>query len=165
MQFRVPTPGGWPSSCRKAELELNTRETERSNPFDLFRDCCPPANPRGSLNWRTLSLNQLVCKCNAWSLPSSEGPRNWESSTRDIVVRRKRFGTLPLDDIAPDQRDGQPNGAWADTPVKALYWCDGHRSLAEVIQLTRLEVGSTNFDFVKYFRFLERKGYVEFVKR
>ncbi len=84
---------------------------------------------------------------------------------RDLIVRRKRFGTLPLDDIAPDQREGQPNGAWADTPVKALYWCDGRRSLAEVIRLTRLEVGSTNFDFVKYFRFLEKKGYVEFVGR
>ena len=78
-------------------------------------------------------------------------------------MKRKRFGTLPLDDVAPDQREGQPNGAWADTPVKALYWCDGRRTLAEVIKLTQLEVGSTNFDLVKYFRFLEKKGYVEFV--
>jgi hypothetical protein len=84
---------------------------------------------------------------------------------RKLIVKRKRFGTLPLDDIAPDQREGQPNGAWADTPVKALYWCDGRRTLAEVIRLTRLEAGPTNFDFVKYFRFLEKKGYVEFVTR
>ena len=48
--------------------------------------------------------------------------------------------------------------------MKALYWCDGRRTLAEVIRLTRLEVGSTNFDLLKYFRFLERKGYVEFVR-
>ena len=95
--------------------------------------------------------------------PEPRDPKLNEAS--DLVVRRKRFGTLPLDEIAPDQREGQPNGAWADTPVKALYWCDGHRSLAEVIRLTRLEVGSTNFDFVKYFRFLEKKGYVEFVTR
>jgi len=46
--------------------------------------------------------------------------------------------------------------------VKALYWCDGHRTLAEVIRLTRLEVGPTEFDFVAYFRFLEKNGYVEF---
>jgi len=73
---------------------------------------------------------------------------------RNLIVKRKRFGTLPLDDLAPDQREGQPSGAWADTPVKALSWCDGRRTLAEVIRLTRLEVGSTNFDLVKYFRFL-----------
>lgn len=84
---------------------------------------------------------------------------------RNVIVKRKRFGTLPLDDIASDQREGQPSGAWADTPVKALYWCDGRRTLTEVIRLTRLEVGSTDFDLVKYFRFLEKKGYVEFVKR
>jgi len=78
-----------------------------------------------------------------------------------IVVRRKRFGTLPLDDLAPDRREGYPNGAWAITPVKALYWCDGKRSLAEVIRLTRLETGSSDFDFVGYFRFLEKHGYVE----
>jgi hypothetical protein len=95
--------------------------------------------------------------------PEPADPQLEES--RNLVVKRKRVGTLPLDDLAPDQREGQPNGAWADTPVKALYWCDGHRTLAEVIKLTRLEVGSTNFDFVKYFRFLEKKGYVEFVRR
>jgi hypothetical protein len=90
---------------------------------------------------------------------------HWMEEARKLIVKRKRFGTLPLDDVAPDQREGQPNGAWADTPVKALYWCDGRRTLAEVIKLTQLEVGSTNFDVVKYFRFLEKKGYVEFVTR
>jgi len=84
---------------------------------------------------------------------------------RRLIVKRKRFGTLPLDDLAVDQREGQPNGAWADTPVKALYWCDGRRTLAEVIKLTQLEVDSASFDLLKYFRFLEKKGYVEFVTR
>ncbi len=81
---------------------------------------------------------------------------------RSLVVRRKRFGTLPLDDLPLGRREGQPNGAWADIPVRALYWCDGRRTLAEVIRLTRLEAGPTEFDFVAYFRFLEKNGYVEF---
>jgi len=81
-----------------------------------------------------------------------------------IVVKRKRFGTLPLDEIAPDQREGYPSGAWSLVPINALYWCDGQRNLAEVIRLTRLERGPTNFDFVGYFRFLEKRGYVEFVR-
>jgi len=49
-------------------------------------------------------------------------------------------------------------------PITALYWCDGHRNLAEVIHLTRLEQGPTDLDFVGYFRFLRDHGYVEFVK-
>ncbi len=81
-----------------------------------------------------------------------------------IVVRRKRFGTLPLDDIPPDQREGYPSGAWEGVPTIALYWCDGHRNLAEVIQLTRMELGPSDFDLVGYFRFLRKKGYLDFVQ-
>jgi peptidase M28-like protein len=80
-----------------------------------------------------------------------------------IVVKRKRFGTLPLDDIPPDQREGYPSGAWESVPITALYWCDGHRNLAEVIHLTHMELGPTDFDFVGYFRFLRKRGYVDFL--
>ncbi len=45
--------------------------------------------------------------------------------------------------------------------IAALYWCDGQRNLADVIRLTRLELGAEKFDFVGYFKFLERRGYVE----
>ena len=79
-------------------------------------------------------------------------------------MKRKRPGVIPLDDLPQDQWDGYPSGAWATVPTLALYWCDGKRNLAEVIQLTKLEAGPTSFDFVGYFRFLERHGYVEFVK-
>jgi len=78
-----------------------------------------------------------------------------------IVVKRKRFGTLPLDDLPHDRWEGYPSGAWAAVPTIALYWCDGHRNLAEVIRLTRLELGPTDFDFVGYFGFLRRNGYVD----
>ena len=81
-----------------------------------------------------------------------------------IVVKRRRFGTIPLDDLPPDRREGYPSGAWDLVPITALYWSDGHRNLADVIHLTQMELGSTHFDFVGYFRFLRRHGYVEFVK-
>ena len=80
-----------------------------------------------------------------------------------IVVRRKRFGTIPLDDLAPDQREGYPSGAWTLPPSIALYWCDGKRPLSEVIRLTEAEIGPTKFDFEGYFRFLARRGYVNIV--
>ena len=79
-----------------------------------------------------------------------------------IIVKRKRMGTIPLDEIHPDERDGYPSGAWDETVIAALYWCDGQRNLADVIRLTRLELDAGNqFDFVGYFKFLERHGYVE----
>ena len=33
------------------------------------------------------------------------------------------------------------------------------------VRLTTLEMGPQDFDFVGYFRFLEKHGYVEFLKR
>lgn len=86
-----------------------------------------------------------------------------EAATK-IVVKRKRFGTLPLDDLPHDRWEGYPSGAWAAVPTIALYWCDGHRNLAEVIRLTRLELGPTDFDFAGYFGFLRKNGYVEFIE-
>ena len=87
-------------------------------------------------------------------------PRYKEAAA--IIVKRKRFGTIPLDEIAPDDREGFPSGAWATAPIIALYWCDGHRNLAEVMRLTQLELGPVNLDFVGYFRFLRKRGYVDF---
>ena len=86
------------------------------------------------------------------------------AAASSIVVKRLRFGTITLDDLAPDQRQGYPSGAWDLPVITALYWCDGHRTLAEVIHLTRMELGPTKIDFVGYFRFLRKHGYVEFVK-
>ncbi|HJZ98406.1 MAG TPA: M28 family peptidase [Candidatus Solibacter sp.] len=81
-----------------------------------------------------------------------------------IVVRRKRIGTITLDDLSREQREGWPAAGFWGVPVSALYWCDGKRNLAEVIRLTQLEMGPQDFDFVGYFRFLEKHGYVEFVQ-
>jgi hypothetical protein len=90
-------------------------------------------------------------------------PRNTEAEK--IVVRRKRMGTITLDDLPREQRENYPAASFWGVPVSALYWCDGKRDLAEVIRLTELEMGPQQFDFVGYFRFLEKHGYVEFVRQ
>lgn len=82
-----------------------------------------------------------------------------------LIVKRKRFGTIPLDDLPHDQWEGQPSGAWATVPTIALYWCDGVRTLAEVERLTRYELGDVKFDFVNYFRFLNKHGYVDLIEK
>jgi hypothetical protein len=81
-----------------------------------------------------------------------------------MIVHRKRPGTLPLDDLSQDQWQGYPSGAWNKLVTVALYWCDGKRNLEQAIHLTKMEVGPTDFDFVGYFRFLQRHGYVDITK-
>jgi hypothetical protein len=90
-------------------------------------------------------------------------PRNPEAE--QIVVRRKRLGTITLDDLPQERREHYPAASFWGVPVSALYWCDGKRNLAEVIRLTNLEMGPQQFDFVGYFKFLEKHGYIEFVPR
>jgi hypothetical protein len=81
-----------------------------------------------------------------------------------IIVRRKKMGTLTMDDIPVDQREGYPASSFWGPTTAALYWSDGTRNLAEVIKLTELETGQSNFDWVGYFKFLERHRYVDFVQ-
>ena len=88
-------------------------------------------------------------------------PESIDAQAEKIIIHRKRIGTLPLDDLPQEQWEGYPSGAWDKAATVALYWCDGKRNLAEVIHLTRMELGRTNLDFVGYFRFLQKYGYVE----
>jgi hypothetical protein len=88
-------------------------------------------------------------------------PRNPEAET--IVVRRKRMGSITLDDLPEDQREGYPAASFWSAPLCAQYWCDGKRNLAEVIRLTELELGPQTFDFVGYFKFLHEHSYVDFI--
>lgn len=92
-------------------------------------------------------------------------PPRPDSGAARLIVKRKRFGTIPLDDLPRDQWEGQPSGAWAAVPTIALYWCDGKRSIAEVARLTQFELGPAKFDFVSYFRFLAKHGYVNLIEQ
>lgn len=89
-------------------------------------------------------------------------PYGKPESPDGLIVRRKRIGSIPLDDLPVDKREGFPSGAWDRIVTFALYWCDGKRTISEVAYLTEMEIGHPlNFDFSSYFRFLERHGYVE----
>ena len=79
------------------------------------------------------------------------------------IVRRKRFGPVTLDDLPLDQRQGFPGFAARPAPLRLLYWCDGKRTLAEVIRLIELEQGPMDFDFVGYNQMLARHGYVDLI--
>ena len=92
-------------------------------------------------------------------------PRSDPGEAGRVIIRRKRFGTLPLDEIPPDERRGFPSGAWSEPLISALYLCDGRRPLSEVIRLVEVEHGPVRVDLAGYFRFLAERGYVELVTK
>jgi hypothetical protein len=129
-----------------------------------------PANQRGKLRQSLApQLRQLEAACD-WqtarlrSAGAIAEQRPVNPDAERMVVHRKRPGTLPLDDLSQDQWQGYPSGAWNKLVTVALYWCDGKRNLAQVIHLTKMEMGPTDFDFVGYFRFLQEHGYVDITK-
>jgi hypothetical protein len=91
------------------------------------------------------------------------GDRQLIEGTR--LVERKQMGSVTLDDLPTDQWEGYPSAAWDKVAITALNWCDGKRNLADVVRRTRIETGANDFDFVGYFRFLARHGYVELTER
>jgi len=88
-------------------------------------------------------------------------PRRAEAA--GLVVRRRRFGPITLDDLPLDQREGFPGFAAQPAPLRLIYWCDGKRTVAEVIHLIELEQGPMDFDFVGYYKMLAKHGYVDLI--
>ncbi len=93
--------------------------------------------------------------------PLAPAPDARRAEAARIIVRRKRPGPVTLDDLPFQRREGYPGFAGSPAPLVLLLWCDGRRNLAEVIRRIELEWGPMDFDFVGYFRFLAKHGYVE----
>jgi hypothetical protein len=90
-----------------------------------------------------------------------EAPDTMSPEAKQLVVKRKRFGPVTLDDLPVEQREGYPGFGDNPAPLTLLSWCDGKRTVAEVARLVQLEQGPLKFDFVGYFQFLAKHGYVE----
>jgi len=129
-----------------------------------------PANHRAKLRQSLAPQLRQLQAASDWQsarLRSAGAVAKPDSVNRDaerMIVHRKRPGTLPLDDLSQDEWEGYPSGAWNKLVTVALYWCDGKRNLAQAIHLTKMEMGPTDFDFVGYFRFLQKHGYVDITK-
>jgi hypothetical protein len=95
------------------------------------------------------------------ALPSD--PKRVEAS--QMIVKRKRIGAVTLDDLPLEDRKGFPGFAGNPSPVPIFFWCDGQRTLEEVIRLIELEQGPLDFDFVGYVKFLADKGYIELIMK
>jgi hypothetical protein len=162
-------------ATHKRDAQLGSYELERVRYFeDRGRHALAgilrlvPANRRHAASEaqaRYFSELHTVAETELQKLRSEgavERPPSHNGDAEKIIVQRKRIGTIPLDDLPHKEWSPYPSGAWNKLIITALYWCDGKRSLDEVIHLTQMEMGPTQFDFVGYFRFLQKHGYVEF---
>lgn len=113
---------------------------------------------RDAVNRRAI---ELAIALPVKAIAPAADPRRAEASR--IIVKRKRFGPVTLDDLPLDRREGFPGFAGSPAPLPLLTWCDGKRNLAEVIRLIEFEHGPMDFDFVGYFKFLAKHGYVDIV--
>lgn len=101
-------------------------------------------------------------------LKKQESPLEREAGT--IKPKRNQIGIYSLQGIPVEdwvEVSGDPHWWGATTWAAAsLWWCDGKRNLNEIKELCELEAGRpmSNFDLVKYYRFLEKHDLVEFVK-
>ncbi|MEG9437519.1 M28 family peptidase [Edaphobacter sp. HDX4] len=108
------------------------------------------------------AVQQRAAELHLGTIQPSVPPVNPQAEK--IIVRRKKMGTITMEDIPPSEREGYPVSAFWGPTTSALYWCDGKRNLAEVIKMAELELGQSNFDWVGYFKFLQKHGYVDFVQ-
>jgi len=87
-----------------------------------------------------------------------------------LYPKATRLGTLTFEGIPTEEW----NGVWGsqrwfserNIQCAAYWWADGTNTVPEIARRVRLgaERSVDNFDFVSYFRFLEKHGYVEFVR-
>lgn len=97
-------------------------------------------------------------------------PSAWEREAASLRPKALIPGTLTLEGVPADQWVGVTSSPrWWSTrnwAAATYWWCDGTRSLLEIRDLAELAAGTqmSGFDLVGYYRFLEKYGYVEFVK-
>ena len=78
-----------------------------------------------------------------------------------LVPKRKYIGTMSLDLVPFSKREGFDDPRWDAGLTAALFWCDGQRNLAEVLDLAENELGTGLYHLVKFFEFLAKKGLIE----
>ena len=116
---------------------------------------------------RNLADERAKAESIAINMPEKkDGP--WEKEAATLIPKRFHPVTLFLAEIPPEEWvevKSSPHwwtaNNWAET---SYWWCDGKRNLKEIKKLIELEAGSsvTNFDLIKYYKFLEKYNYVEF---
>lgn len=83
------------------------------------------------------------------------------------VPKRKVLGEVLETRIPEEDREGweemcRRNGIGGEVSLRAVYWADGRRSVAEIEGLVEGELGLEELRLLDFFKWLERYGYVAF---
>ncbi len=84
-----------------------------------------------------------------------------ERRAEKIVPVRAGIGTPTLDPIPKSKRGKFAGGRWDSRLHRAFWWCDGKRTLADVIRLTAQETGSDCWDLVDVFQGLAQHHLIQ----
>jgi len=77
-----------------------------------------------------------------------------------LIPIRKYAGTMAYDSVDVDKLAKHPDPRWNGAVTAALFWCDGKRTLAEVLQLAGSEIGRDLTGLVPEFEFMAEEGLI-----
>ena len=88
-----------------------------------------------------------------------------ERRAEKLVPVRTAIGTPTLDPLPKSKRAKFAGVRWDGVLHRAFWWCDGRRTLAEVIRLTAQETGRDCWDLVEVFQHLAEHGLIRLEKQ
>ncbi len=108
-------------------------------------------------------LEKILCGCGV----GLEGPamsvrsRRLVSRAERLVPIRKYIGTMAYDSVDAEKLSRHPDMRWDEAVTAALFWCDGRRTLDEVLKLAGGELTRDLTALVEEFDFLAAEGLIE----
>lgn len=111
-------------------------------------------------------LKSILPQCGVRRTAPRQSPKQKKLAARaaQVVPVRKYIGTMSYDRIAPAKRKGHPDPRWDAGVTSALFWCDGIRTLAEVLDLAGNETERDLTELVETFEFMAENGLIRLRK-
>lgn len=93
--------------------------------------------------------------------PVSRRDKALLSRAARLIPKRKYIGTMAYDSVDSKKLEKHPDPRWDPGVTAALFWCDGKRTLAEVLRLAASELGRDMTGLVPEFEFMAEEGLIE----
>lgn len=106
-------------------------------------------------------LERVMRQCG--KLVNRRAPRKKAAAVKAsrVVPVRKYIGTMALDLVPRKKRGNRVDPRWDNELTLAMFWCDGKRTLEEVLTLTGDELEKPVWGLVPVFEFLAKQGLIE----
>ncbi|MHC4711682.1 MAG: M28 family peptidase [Planctomycetota bacterium] len=105
------------------------------------------------------------CGLTLTGVKRSERNKRYLERAAKVIPRRKHIGTMAYDALAAAARKGRADPRWTAGVTAALFWCDGRRTLAKVLELAGAELRTDLAHLVPEFEFMAGKGLIALRKK